>query len=530
MAQLMVSSLRFYLGVLAALCVFVAIRFYRRRPRVPSNLPILNISTLSSNRGDTADIEAYEKNGSQVMQHGYNEYSRKGRNYLMKTREGLVFVAAPRFIEEIRTARDDVLSAMIINNGTLQVKYTLHRILHDDWYEFNVIGKQLTQHLGPGLLDIVDECHNAFTQEVATPIDWTSKPMWPIAVRIVTRTANRLLFGEKLAANDDFLQLCINYTYTVFGGAHAIRKYPGFLRPLMLRFKTGIVEQRAAVKKHLAPLFEERIHSMQEAEGTGRTAAYEAQKPKDAVQWVLDITPPEKMDIEVLMYRMIHIIVSAIHTSSVTYLEAIYDLALHPEIHEELRQEIVSVMDQEGKFTKQGLTKMIKMDSLMKESARWHPFLSGTLERQAMRDFKLSDGSIITKGTKVTVPHYAMYFDEEVYGSKASVFDAFRFSKMRTEPGTESKHSFVQCTPTFAHFGYGKNACPGRFFAATEIKVLLVYTLSMFDVRFPKGQPEPVSHWNGEFRMADMSLEVEWKVREQPLLRLDQVVKPVYYE
>jgi cytochrome P450 len=74
---------------------------------------------------------------------------------------------------------------------------------------------------------------------------------------------------------------------------------------------------------------------------------------------------------------MLHLIVSAIHTSSVTYLEAIYDLALHPEIHEELRQEIISVMAQEGGFTKPGLTKMVKMDSFMKESARWHPFLAG---------------------------------------------------------------------------------------------------------------------------------------------------------
>lgn len=76
---------------------------------------------------------------------------------------------------------------------------------------------------------------------------------------------------------------------------------------------------------------------------------------------------------------MIHLNVSAIHTSSVTYLDAVYDLALHPEIHNELRQEIVSVMEQDGQWTKQGLTKMVKLDSFMKESARWHPFLAGKL-------------------------------------------------------------------------------------------------------------------------------------------------------
>jgi cytochrome P450 len=71
----------------------------------------------------------------------------------------------------------------------------------------------------------------------------------------------------------------------------------------------------------------------------------------------------------------------------------------------------------------------------------------------ALKDYGLSDGSTITKGTKVTVPHYAMYFDEQLYGPTAHEFDAFRFSKMRTQPGQEQKHSFVECTPKHTHFG-----------------------------------------------------------------------------
>ena len=105
------------------------------------------------------------------------------------------------------------------------------------------------------------------------------------------------------------------------------------------------------------------------------------------VQWLLDITPPEKLDVNVLVYRMLHLTVSAIHTSSCTFLDALYDLALHPEIHDELRQEILSVMDQEGKWTKQGLTKLIKLDSFMKESARWHPFLAGESRGYLMYKF-----------------------------------------------------------------------------------------------------------------------------------------------
>ena len=70
----------------------------------------------------------------------------------MRTPTGLVFVVAPRFIDEIRNVPESVLSAMAINNAIMQVKYTLHPILDYDWYEFEVVSKQLTQSLGIDIL------------------------------------------------------------------------------------------------------------------------------------------------------------------------------------------------------------------------------------------------------------------------------------------------------------------------------------------------------------------------------------------
>ena len=113
-------------------------------------------------------------------------------------------------------------------------------------------------------------------------LEWTAKHMWPVACRVVTRTANRQFFGERLAENEEFLQLSIDYTYTVFAGAHAIRDYPAFLRPLILRWKTGIAEQKAVAKKHLVPLFQDRVRSMRKAIEAGKMAEYEREKPNDA--------------------------------------------------------------------------------------------------------------------------------------------------------------------------------------------------------------------------------------------------------
>jgi cytochrome P450 len=37
-------------------------------------------------------------------------------------------------------------------------------------------------------------------------------------------------------------------------------------------------------------------------------------------------------------------------------------------------------------------------------------------------------------------------------------------------------------------FGYGRHACPGRFFAATEIKLIVARILLDYDFKLPEGQ------------------------------------------
>ena len=49
---------------------------------------------------------------------------------------------------------------------------------------------------------------------------------------------------------------------------------------------------------------------------------------------------------------------------------------------------------------------------------------------------------------------------------------------------------FVSVNPLNLLFGYGRHACPGRFFAANEIKMFLATTLQMYDVRLAGGATE----------------------------------------
>ena len=49
--------------------------------------------------------------------------------------------------------------------------------------------------------------------------------------------------------------------------------------------------------------------------------------------------------------------------------------------------------------------------------------------------------------------------------------------------GKENKHLFVTSSPESLTWGYGNHACPGRFFADNELKVLLIELLRKWDFR-----------------------------------------------
>lgn len=58
---------------------------------------------------------------------------------------------------------------------------------------------------------------------------------------------------------------------------------------------------------------------------------------------------------------------------------------------------------------------------------------------------------------------------------------------MREQPNAEHKAQLVSTLPEHMAFGYGKYACPGRFFAANEIKLALCQLLLKYDWKMVPG-------------------------------------------
>jgi len=88
------------------------------------------------------------------------------------------------------------------------------------------------------------------------------------------------------------------------------------------------------------------------------------------------------------------------------------------------------------------------------------------------------------------MPSHAVAIDPDIY-SNPETFDGMRFFEKRMSAKVEAnRHQFATTGPESLAFGQGKTACPGRFFAASNIKVVFANILLNYDVSFPKGQTE----------------------------------------
>lgn len=185
---------------------------------------------------------------------------------------------------------------------------------------------------------------------------------------------------------------------------------------------------------------------------------------------------------------------------------SLFNLAAMPEFTAELREEIASVLARhDGVMTFQALQEMLKLDSFMKETFRLYPLQFGkpsplppqsapqltpastaNFQRKVLKPFALSTGQIIPANTVIEVPSMAVSLDPTVFPDAAR-FDPLRFYRLRTAAGADpSAHQFATVSEDALNFGWGRHACPGRFFAANEIKMVVAAVLLEWDVKMPE--------------------------------------------
>ncbi|KAI4947747.1 hypothetical protein J4E91_006570 [Alternaria rosae] len=110
-----------------------------------------------------------------------------------------------------------------------------------------------------------------------------------------------------------------------------------------------------------------------------------------------------------------------------------------------------------------------------------------TMRRQAQRTVVLPDGLVINKGEQIAVDGFNMS-DPDIYPDPHK-YDIYRYHRMRAsaDRATVSQAHLVSTGPNNLSFGHGAQGCPGRFFAANEMKIALCHLLLKYDWQLAEG-------------------------------------------
>ncbi|KIM38977.1 hypothetical protein M413DRAFT_447338 [Hebeloma cylindrosporum] len=398
----------------------------------------------------------------------------------------LVVITESRVIEEIRKAPESVLSFMESLDEALQLEYTLGKHISLNTYHVPLIRAQLTRAL-PQLVPLVhEEVVDAFNEFIPLTSEWTSVKASETFMDIICRASNRVFVGRPLCRDPDFIALNVQYTIDVFKTGALLRIVPTFLRPLVNKLISNVPRKTDDGLRHLAPLIAARRKQREESSNTD-------ERPLDFLTWLMDEAKGEEATDWYLASRILTVNFTAIHTSSMTFMHAFYYLAAFPEYMTPLREEIEEVIQREG-WTKAGIDQMYKLDSFIKESQRLHPLSVVAMQRVAVKDHTFTDGTMVPRGTTLAVALDSVHLNENIY-SDPLTFDPFRFVKLKEQDTTGRKFDIVTTSVESLAFGHGRHACPGRYFAACELKVMFAHIVMNYDVKLENENVRPKDLW-----------------------------------
>ncbi|KAK0220338.1 cytochrome P450 [Armillaria fumosa] len=414
----------------------------------------------------------------------------------------VIVVTGDEKMNDIRKASNEQLSFADASVDNFQLDHTLGHRISADPYEVDVIRGPLTRNIVACFADVQDEIKAAFNDYIPMNKDWTEIPAYGTALQIICRASNRVFVGLPLlipqGRNREYIDLNINFTVNVTAYAHFLNLFPSFLKPLVhpistytayadpqIRVLGSVFTPRrnatAKMEKFLGETVRERLRQ-DELHGKDWPG-----KPNDLISWLIDATKghDERRTVRDLVLRVLVLNFAAIHMTSITFTTALYALAAHPEYVQTLRDEVEAAIAEED-WTKAAVGKTNQLDSFIKEAQRRYGSINVfSMARFVRKDFVFSDGTVVPAGNHIAVATQSIHMDEGKYDDPLE-FKPWRFHDMRKEDGKSNRHQMINLDIDYVVFGNGRPACPGRFFAVNELKILMSYVLVNFDVKMDK--------------------------------------------
>lgn len=483
-------SLVIFVAIIACILTFLG-------PKTATFIRLASIPFIGTELGNEEKRrQAYLQGARKLYYAGYENFKNgifRGAFRLTTSRNTNVVVLDPKFLPELNKLPDSVVSMAAAVDEAMETKYTKIQS------SVPIIPHMIKSKLTPSLtrLNPTIAIETAEVLELELPsqqfTDWQEVNIHDKLLRIVGMVSGRLFIGPEVCRAEEYLDAALNYTMDVMKAQRAVQRMRPWLRPFLaqrLPEVRHLYKRIAEADAFLRPLVERRK--------TKHSEKSNSDVPDDALQWMLDIKDqfPDATSQNFAKVQL-GMTFAAVHTTTLTATNAFYNLAAADEsVVNELREEAVQALSEnDGIFSSNCLQSMKKLDSFLRETLRLNPASMASFQRKLLKDLRMSNGQLIPAGATIEVPAVAVNNDPEIFPNPDH-FDPFRFSRIREEAKTGGSadiaalNQFVSVNQTSLTFGFGRHACPGRFFAANEIKMILANVLVRYEVRMPGNSTE----------------------------------------
>ncbi|PYI10682.1 putative cytochrome P450 [Aspergillus sclerotiicarbonarius CBS 121057] len=368
--------------------------------------------------------------------------------------------------------------------------YTGLDLILESRIHHTIVQRKLTPRL-PCLTPALErELVASFDEVFPDCADWTEVQPFQLLGKVTARLSARAMVGPNFCRNPVWLDISVKYTESLFKTIVILRVFPGWMHPVLSRclpsFWKGQAYLRSA-KNLLGPA----IHSMILENDRGAWSPRATEEDFNVLAWLVEAAKGQDRNPDTLAHIEVLLALASVHTILLRQVNVLYDLIANPEYIDELQDEIQAVLNQIGwEDPARSYSMLYKLDSVLRESQHLSPPTILGLKRLFKQSYTFSSGLTIKPGTYVALPVMAIENDPE-HTISPEHFDGLRSYRLgQANPDTPRKwteHQFANMGKTVLNFGYGKSACPGRFFASLVIKMAFVKLLTEYECRFLSG-------------------------------------------
>jgi len=427
-------------GAIATYWLVATLYHLLNAPQPPTSIPWLGYGN-----GWTAGVRNFFAltKSKEWLQAGYDKYSKKNKIFVLPATLGMrAEIVMPREqMSWMFDQPDSVLSTSAAHYEFLQGDYCFVEpaILRDPYHE-HVVHKNLLRNLNAIIPDLAEEVPVAVDSIYGTNTDtYTKVDVLDTFMRMIPSLTNRILVGPTLCRERKFLDAVLSFTTDVVRIQALLFLIPRALHPLVgsLLSLTSKYHYWLSSKFSL-PLIRKRLEDIKKKDAGD--PEYKAWKePQDFVTWSyrtamaegrLDEAHPVR-----IAKRIMPVNFASIHTTSLTAYETMTNiLSSDPSVIESLREEAHRLLQEEGGWTKQGLSRMHRMDSVIRESQRASPIALTFIHRKvvAKEGITTPEGVHVKYGTMLSCPWAPLALDDDIHDNPTE-FDAFRYSRAREE-------------------------------------------------------------------------------------------------